>query len=143
MNEQANKDLVKKLYDAFSRGDIQMILDHVTDDTVWTMCGPAATLPQAGCHIGRAGVGQFFQSLADTQTDMKLVTNEYIAEGDRVVTIGTYAATVKTTGERAETPAVHVFRIRDGRIAAFDDYLDTAAWVEAYTGAGQSAAASR
>src|SRR3954454_20221144 len=36
MNEQENVALVRKLYDAFARGDIETILNHVTDDTEWS-----------------------------------------------------------------------------------------------------------
>ena len=41
MNEQENVALVRKLYDAFARGDIDTILNHMTDDTEWSNPGPA------------------------------------------------------------------------------------------------------
>jgi ketosteroid isomerase-like protein len=41
MNEQQNAALVRSLYDAFDRQDIQFIRDHLTDDVEWTLEGPA------------------------------------------------------------------------------------------------------
>ena len=35
MNQQANLELVREIYDAVGRGDVTAILDRVTDDVDW------------------------------------------------------------------------------------------------------------
>jgi ketosteroid isomerase-like protein len=40
MNEEQNTALVRKLYDAFARGDIQTILGNLTGGVEWIQDGP-------------------------------------------------------------------------------------------------------
>jgi ketosteroid isomerase-like protein len=139
MNEQNNKALVEKMYAAFGRGDLQMILDHLAPNVEWTMEGPPV-LPFAGKKAGPGQVRTFFEALATTQENQKLTIDDYIAQGDKVATTGRYSAVVKATGKRFDCAAAHVFTIRDGKITKFLDFVDTAQMAEAYVSA---AAASR
>jgi uncharacterized protein len=102
MSEQDNVALAQKLYAAFGRGDIQTILDHLTADVEWRLEGPAS-LPLAGIRHGRAGVAGFFQELA-AHDDPKLTPERFIAQGDFLVMVGRYAATVRATGKKSTSP---------------------------------------
>ena len=139
MNEQQNTALIQSLYDAFGRGDIQTILNSLTDDVQWGLEGPAI-IPFAGQRKGRAQVQGFFEALAGTQRAMKLTVEQFAAQDNRVMSIGRYAGTVTATGKSFDTAVAHYFEIRDGKVARFVDFADTAALVEAYT---QASAASR
>lgn len=138
MNEQDNVALVQKLYAAFGRGDIQTILDHVAADVEWTMQGPPS-LPTAGTRRGPAEVAEFFGHFAAFDNP-KVTADEYLAQGDVVVTLGRFSCVVKATGKKFDSMVAHVFTIRDGRVRRFLDFLDTAQLQDAYTSA--SAAAS-
>jgi ketosteroid isomerase-like protein len=81
MSEQENIALVKKLYDAFARGDTKTILDHVTDDVKWSSPGPG-TVPYSGDRTGPAQVREFFNTLASTQENVKLTIDRFVAQGD-------------------------------------------------------------
>jgi ketosteroid isomerase-like protein len=138
MNEQQNVALIKKLYAAFERGDVQTILDNLADDVEWTLEGPAI-IPYTGKRTGPAQVLGFFQALAGTQSEIKLTTEAFVAQGDTVATLGRYAATVKATSKKFDSAVGHFFTIRDGKVARFVDFGDTAAMADAY--AAKSAAA--
>ena len=138
MNEQQNVALIQKLYAAFERGDVQTILDNLADDVQWTLEGPAI-IPYAGTKTGPAQVLGFFQALAGTQSDLKLTTESFVAQGDTVAALGRYGATVKATGKKFDSAVAHFFTIRDGKVARFLDFGDTAAMADAY--AAKSAAA--
>ena len=138
MSEQANSQLVLSLYEAFRRGDVQYILDRCTDDVEWITEGPS-TIPYAGRYLGRAEVASFFEALGATQSDPRLTTDKVIAQGDLVVTVGRYSATIQATGKRADSALAHVFTIRDGKVSQFLDFFDTAAFAAAYTASVASA----
>lgn len=138
MNEQANTELVLKMYDAFSRGDIQTILNSVSEDIHWETPGPKI-VPYAGSYRGVDGVKQFFADLGGGQQNQKLTTDEVIAQGDTVVTTGRYNCQIKATGKRLDTWIVHVFTIQNGRVTRFLDYGDTAAMADAYSSAAAGA----
>jgi hypothetical protein len=134
MNEQENIALVKKLYEAFARGDIQVILDHVTEDIEWSNPGPSS-IPYSGDRTGPAQVRQFFEALATTQEAVNLSMDRFIAQGDTVAALGNYSGKVTATGKSFASRVGHFFTIRGGKVASWIGLGDTAALAEAYTGA--------
>lgn len=132
MNEKANTDLILNMYDAFSKGDIQTILNHLSPDAEWTSPGPSI-VPYFGTFRGREGVMKFFQALGGTQTNQKLTTEDLIAQGNKVVTVGRYAADITATGKRVDTMICHVFTVEDGKVTRFLDFTDSAQVADAYS----------
>jgi uncharacterized protein len=132
MQEQQNIDLVKKIYGAFGKGDIETIIDHLADQLVWRFDAPSV-IPYAGEHDTPDQVrGGFFVALARTQKDYALRTDEFIAQGDNVIMVGRYGATVTSTGKSFDLPLVHVWTVQNGQIKRFLNFTDTAKVAEAY-----------
>jgi uncharacterized protein len=99
MHEQQNIDLTKKLYEAFGKGEIDTIIDHLADPFVWRFDAPP-TVPFAGDYKTPDEVRRgFFGSLAETQKDQALNPEEFIAQDDKVVMVGRYSATVTATNK--------------------------------------------
>ena len=55
----------------------------------------------------------------------------YFADGSRVVALGVYSGKSKATGKSMSSPFAHVWTVRDGRLASFNMYTDTAKVLEA------------
>ena len=138
MSEQQNVALIQSVYDAFKRGDLPFILARLTDDVDWTLEGPSI-LPFTGKRKGIAQVKEFFEALTGTQTNMKLTMGPLMAQGDQVSGLGRYSATVAATGKSFDSPVGHFFTVRDGKISAFVDLVDTAAMADAYRAASAAA----
>jgi ketosteroid isomerase-like protein len=66
-------------------------------------------------------------------------TEEILGAGEVVIARGRYRGTFKATGTAIDAEFVHVFRFKDGKIAIWQSYTDTAQFREAV--GGQSAAA--
>ena len=136
MAEQDNVALIRKMYEAFGAGDVKTILDSASPDAEWVNYGPS-TVPYMGNFNGR--VPAFFQAIGETTTGGKVTAGKYIAEGDIVVTLGRYTATVRGTGVKIDTPIAHIFTIRDGKVASWAGFSDSAAVAAAHSGAASSA----
>ena len=132
MSEQNNTALIQELYAAFSRGDVPAILSRLADDVEWTTEGPSS-IPYVGKLTGPAKVQGFFEALGGTQDNMKLTTESFIAQGDKVATTGRYSGVVKATGKRFDCAVAHIFTIRDGKVTRFLDFMDTAHMADAYS----------
>jgi hypothetical protein len=132
MPEQENIDLIKRLYEAFGKGDIDTIFDHFADHFIWRFDAPP-TVPFAG-EFKTAGEvrRKHFASLAETQKDQALNPEEFIAHDDKVVVIGRYSAVVTATNRRIDVVVVHVFTIQKGKIIRYLLFTDSAAIAEAY-----------
>ena len=131
MSEQENVRVVEQAYNSFKTGDIATLLDLMADDVTWEL--PAMTdVPYAGKRQGRAAVGEFFASIGAAQDVRVFEPREFVAQGDKVVALGHYEWQVKETGRVFASDFAHVFTIRDGKIAGFHEYLDTAVAAQAF-----------
>lgn len=133
MSSEDNKQLVMQGYQRFQSGDIRGLLDLMTDDVEWTGT-ETEEIPFAVNRHGKDEVAQYFAELAQSQEAQHFSPKDIIAEGDRVVVTGESRWTVKSTGEVYDNPWVHVFTIRDGKVARFQQYNDTAAAAKAFRG---------
>jgi len=136
MAEQENVNLIQKIYTAFGAGDLQTILNNVSSNSEWINHGPA-TVPYAGNFSGR--IPAFFQAIADSTTGGKVTSERFIAQGDTVVSIGRYTATVQKTGAKIDSPIAHVFSVREGKVTSWVGFSDSAAVAAAHSGATASA----
>ena len=59
------------------------------------------------------------------------VAGEFITEGDRVVSLGTYSGTFKKTGRSFSAAFAHVWTVRGDKLASFNMHTDTAKVLEA------------
>jgi uncharacterized protein len=132
MQEQQNIDLIKRVYAAFGKGDIDTIINSLADQLVWRFDAPA-TIPYAGEYKTPGEVKEgFFARLASTQKDYALKTDEFVAQDNSVIMVGSYGATVNDTGKRFELALVHVWAVENGKITRFVNFTDTAGVAQAY-----------
>lgn len=126
MSEQSNVEAVRRIYEAFLRNDIPAVLDGLTDDVEWNWYGPPE-LPFAGSHHGREAVAQWFATIADIVEFHEWESREFVAQGDTVVVLGYERATAKPTGREFDVQWVQFLTMRDGKVARFRQFPDTAA----------------
>lgn len=125
MNEQQNIEIVKRGYEAFGRGDINGLLALCAENIEWVTPGPPE-MPTAGTRRGREQVALFFKALDEVFEIQRFEPKQFIAQGGQVVVLGDDTAKVKATGKVLTEQWAHAFTIRDGQIAAFREYIDTA-----------------
>jgi ketosteroid isomerase-like protein len=128
MTEQDSRALVQRAYEAFGRGDIEALLALLDEDVEWVTPGPS-DLPTAGRRRGRQQVAEFFQAVNSLYDIQRFEPEAFVSEGDRVVVLGSEISRVKLTGKVLDMRWAHVFIVRNGKVAAFEEYLDMAAVV--------------
>jgi ketosteroid isomerase-like protein len=124
MGISENKQVVHTFLDAGARGDLQTCYDQLADDVAWTNIGHtkySGTFTGKGDLIGKL-VGPLFGQLEGGITS---TIRNVVAEGDLVVVQSTGQATT-TTGRPYNNTYCQVFTIRDGKIGAVMEYMDTA-----------------
>ena len=140
MSETGNTQIVKDAYAAFQRGDVTAILELVDDNVEWEgVKGSEGVAPHAGLKHGRAAVGEFFATVGSTLEFHQFEPREFVAQGDTVVSVGAYEATVKATRKTVAADWVMVFNFRGGKIVRFREFSDSAALNRAYLGAAVTA----
>lgn len=130
-SERENTQRVMDIYAAFGRGDIAAFLDALTDDVEWVIPGPS-DLPFVGTFRGKAGAQEWLgKTMANLQFRV-FEPREFIAQGDKVVVLVDSDVTFTRTGRDIAASEVHVWTVRDGKIARQQSYEDTAAVADAY-----------
>jgi ketosteroid isomerase-like protein len=85
--------------------------------------------PGVGFSQARHGLAEAKKYLEELTRDWEMISYEvedYVAQGDCVVAIGSTTWRNEKTGKAVSTPKVDVWRMRNGKIVAFAEYFDTA-----------------
>lgn len=130
MSEQ-NTAIAQQAYENFKAGNIQALLDQLSDDVTWQL-PEIEGVPLSGKRTGRDGVREFFATPARDQEVIEFEPREFVAQGDKVVSLGHYKWRIKDTGRDFASDFAHVFTIRDGKVTGFREYFDSAAVAAAY-----------
>jgi ketosteroid isomerase-like protein len=122
MSEQQNLDVVRGLYAAFGRGDLDGILAPLDPRVSWRTPG-APDLPTAGLRQGVPAVREFFGLLLNTFHIVDFQPQDFLAAGEKVVVLGTSREGPKG-GRLVDFRWVHVFTFENGKIVAFEEPAD-------------------
>lgn len=117
-------EVVRRMYDAFARGDVDTILGLAAPDVVVYQ---SPSVPWGGLHTGAEGLMRFLGSLTSTIRS-QVETGELYDDGDgHVVQSGRTRGEVIATGVAFDVVETHVWTVADGLVRRFDSYVDVAA----------------
>jgi uncharacterized protein len=115
------------MYDAYKRKDLEAILGLLeTEIEIYQ----TTAVPWGGRYRGREGTQQFLGRLM-AHVDSVVEIEELFDAGERVVEIGRSLGWVKGTNRKFDVREVHVWELRDGKIASLQSHLDTPAMLAA------------
>jgi ketosteroid isomerase-like protein len=120
-------ETVKHVYDRFAHGDARAILATFTKDVEFRLAEGHPYQPSGEAWIGGDAITQHFFTKAGAEwEDWTFEIGAVVEAPDTVVVEGRYFAHYRPTDRRLEAQGCHVWRFRDGRIASFHQYVDTA-----------------
>ena len=122
---QHNVDVIRAIYNAFAAGDVPGVLAHMTPDIRWV---EADNFPYAdgNPYIGpEAVLSGVFARCATEWDGFSVNIDEILDAGDTVVALGRYTGAYKATGRRQHTQIAHIWRLKNGKAAAFQQHADT------------------
>jgi ketosteroid isomerase-like protein len=122
--------IVRRFYDALGRGDVPAVLSLLDAQVEWT---EAERFPYYGgtWQGPQAVLNNLLKPLAGDWDGFSVKAHEFITEGDRVVSLGTYTGTFKKTGRSFSAAFAHVWTVRGDKLARFNMHTDTAKVLEA------------
>jgi ketosteroid isomerase-like protein len=129
--EMSNVAVVREVYAAFARRDMEAILEHLSPDVVWSEPDNPFN-PAAGVRRGHAGFLEWARIGREAEDVEVLEPRLFLTSEDAVAVVGHMKCRAKRTGRAFESDFVHVMRFRDGTITAFQEFFDTYAAGEAF-----------
>ena len=118
-----NKEIVRAFYEAGNRGNLDAAMALLADDVRWTNIG---SMKYSGIFVGKENLtskllGPVFGQM---KAGITAIIDNVIAEGDFVVVQLRGMAETKT-GTPYNNTYCHIFTVRDGKVRAITEYLDT------------------
>jgi uncharacterized protein len=131
-HEHPNVTVVREGFEAFQRGDMEWMDQHLADDVVWHVGGGSRW---AGAYEGKAQVLGFFARQAQAMAGPpSLQIHDVLGNDEHVVVLGT-ASAAAGDGTGVQWKFTQVFHVRDGKAtevwgmaendAAVDRFLDS------------------
>jgi ketosteroid isomerase-like protein len=113
VSKHANAALLERLFDAFTRRDLEFVSEALAEDVVWTVPGDA---PVAGEHRGRRHVVRFLgKTTRLTEGTYRAELRYALGGGDRAVAV--YRATGRRPdGRTLDIDQILLCRVEGGRL---------------------------
>lgn len=121
---QKNIEIVLLLYDAFSKKEINKIIEMLCDDVEWGEPDNPFN-PAAGTRKGHAGFLEWVNIGKDAEDTLILEPKKFLTDNDSVAVIGYMKCLAKPTGKTYESDYVHFFKIKDNKVSKFQEFFDT------------------
>jgi uncharacterized protein len=117
-------ETVRSFYAAVGRGDAQAVLAVLHPELEWT---EAEGFPYYSGTWRRPQdvLEKLLAPLSRDWEEFSAIADDFIVEGDRVVSLGFYSGVAKSTKKHMRAAFAHVWHVKDGKLARFDMYTDT------------------
>ena len=129
MSIEKNVQVVKDFFAAIGRRDKQGLRAVSADDIEWII--PGEDWPLAGTHRGQAGLESLLQKANEAVETSYPEPPEFIAQGDRVLVVGSATGRIKSTNKTFVDHWVFAITVRNGKVTNIREYVDTQALARA------------
>jgi len=132
--------MVERFYKLYARKDIPATMDlfdpqvemHPAENFIYAIGKP---------YVGPDEIRNSIFTRVEADWDgFSMTAEEVLGAGEVVIARGRYRGTYKITGTAINAEFVHVFRFKNGKIATWQSYTDTAQFKEAVGGQRAGAA---
>ena len=123
-------EIIKSTYEGkTSEENGKNLAKFLAENASWT---ETKGFPYAGTYIGFDAIAKnVFYRLATEWTNYKFSPEGYLVGGDKVAAYGTYSGTYKATGKYFEARVTHLWKLKDGKIVSFEQFVDSKTVVDA------------
>jgi ketosteroid isomerase-like protein len=125
---QDNVDVIESAYSAFSKGDIESVLEVFSESA--EIVAPES-LPWGGEYEGPEGMRTFIAKLLEHFSEFKTTPTKVLGADDNHVIVVARNTGRTRSGNRIEGDGVWIYQLRDGAVTSAHAFLDTATVLEA------------
>ena len=113
--------IVDSFMQAWNTRDVDAVMDHFSEDAAY------ANVPMGPPHVGKADIRAFIDGFIGMATSIEFVVHNQVEGADGVV-MNERTDILELDGKKIELPVMGVFEFSDGKISAWRDYFDMAAF---------------
>jgi limonene-1,2-epoxide hydrolase len=117
----SHSDIIDSFMKAWNNRDLDAIMDHFTEDAAY------ANVPMGPPNVGKADIRTFIEGFIGMASSIEFVVHNQV-EGSNGVVMNERTDILELNDNRVELPVMGVFELEDGKISAWRDYFDMAAF---------------
>jgi ketosteroid isomerase-like protein len=122
-----NVNIVKRTYEAFSRGDMQAVLAAMDPKIEWREAEGNPYMPSGEAWIGPDEIVEnLFMKLGTDWDPFIFQPEKYHDGGDTIVIEGRYTGKNNKTGKKMDLQVCHIWEVKGGKLTKFQQYINTA-----------------
>ncbi len=130
---QKSVDTIHRLYELFAKGDIPAVLDMLDPNVEWVAADNSLYADGSPYKGPQAILDNVFMRIGADWDDFSIKVNEILDAGNKVIMLGTYSGTYKSTGKPLLAQVVHVWTLANERATKFQQYTDTKQFADTAT----------
>ena len=120
-----NVAIVKGVYEALAKGDINTVLGAMDEQIEWHMAERHPLWPGKAFVGPQAVLKGLFARLPQVYDGFRIDLQRIVALGDTVLVEARYRGKEKVTGQDLDAQVAHVWDLRDGKCVRWQAYVDT------------------
>jgi ketosteroid isomerase-like protein len=126
MDRASVERVIREGYAARLNGDLDATCRHFAEDSHFALAGSPDASPVASSARGHEAIRGALAGLMEAVDFVRHDITEFVIDGDRAAVHSRVRVRAKATGEEADTEMVDLVTVRDGKIASFVQFCDTA-----------------
>jgi len=120
-------EIISGLYEAFGRGDVPAVLGGMDPGIRWHEAEGNPYMPSGEAWVGPDAIlNNLFMRLGEDWDGFAVHPSSFHDAGDVVVVEARYSGRHNGTGQELDAQVCHVWTLKDGKVARFQQYVDTA-----------------
>ena len=118
--DHSAKQVVERMFAAFAEGNVDDIVETVSDDSVWIYHGTQVILKAR--YIGKEGARTFFTTILTYTEILHFEPKQYILQDNMVVVLGNEHQKVKRSGKELKQEWVQVYTVENNLITRMEEF---------------------
>ena len=119
--------LMRRVATAFEKGDLEPLFEAIDDHTVWKTASALSDMFRfGGEYKKRIGITEVLSRIATAYVFRRFEPMEIVASGEIVWGLFQVEADYRPTGKKLKVEMAVRWRVRNGKIAEHQGFLDTA-----------------
>lgn|SRR5690554_4662880 len=121
--ENSARRVVDKMLEGFAAGDVDKIVETVSEDTVWVYHG-THIIPK-GEFRGKEGVRKFFTNIFERTEMIEFEAEQYIVQDNVVVIRGNEHQKTKRSGRELKQKWVQLYTVENDLIVQMEEFASS------------------
>lgn len=125
MDTEQTRATVQKIYDAYTKGDVERFASFLDKDMDWILHAPVEIFPFAGQRKGSAAVLEALAGIAGAYELKNYAVRQMIVDGERASVLSDVSFVQRSSGRMLRFLIADFLRFQNGKLVEFREFTDT------------------